>query len=81
MPVCTLPSSETACRIVHGDIKALPNMFRDTAMRGLLVSIGIVAVGERDAYKIIGYGLGGAAAIEAFVLAYSLWVNNQAVTT
>lgn len=73
--ICTLPSSETMCRIIAGDPTALPLMFRDLALRGFLVSVGIFAAGERNVMRGIGYGMGGAAGIEAFVIAYSWWIN------
>lgn len=79
--ICTLPSSETACRIASGDPTALPLLFRDLVLRGFLVASGIavvaLATGEKSPRKIIGYGMAGAAGIEMFVIGYSCWINRE----
>jgi hypothetical protein len=66
----TIPSADTAYRLMRGDGSAVPNLIRDMVGRAALVGIGVaLAGGSRD--EAIRYGIAGALSIEAFVLAYA----------
>jgi hypothetical protein len=43
----------------------------DVLLRGVLIAMGIFALGERDPKKLFVHALGGSLAIEAFVLAWT----------
>jgi len=87
----SLPSSETANAVLDGEPGSLVLLGRDLAVRGALVTTGVYLVdrffyGERDVKRSFARGLGGAAAIEVFVLmwmTYKKWhhrhVNGQIV--
>lgn len=70
-PPCTLPSADSACRLMGGDLSALPTAALHTAGRALIISVGIFAAGERDPKALARYSLGAALAIEAFALAWA----------
>lgn len=67
----TLPSADTAERLVAGDMKALPNLARDLIGRAALVGVGCKIAGASWT-ETVKYGLSGALAIEAFVMSYAL---------
>jgi len=66
----TLPSAETAYRVVRGDEKAIPSLFRDMVLRGIIVGLGVKAAGGswRDAAK---FGAAGSVAIQSYVLYFA----------
>lgn len=68
---CSLPSADSACALVNGDIGALPEVVFHTALRGALVATGVYAAGERRPATALKYGIGGALAIEVFVLGWT----------
>jgi len=71
-PCPTLPSSETAYRVVIGDPGAVPYLARDLVLRGALCAVGIYAFGSRA--HLMRNALSCAAGIECFVLAW-VWFN------
>lgn len=74
--VCpTLPSSESAYNLVtNPSIGTALVVGRDTLVRGALIAIGMYIAGERK--HLVRNALGGAIAIEAFVLAYT-WAKTK----
>ena len=68
---CTLPSADSACRLMSGDMSALPAAAFHTVGRAALIAVGIAAAGERDPRKLARYGLGAALAIEVFALTWA----------
>ena len=70
-PQCTLPSADSACRLMSGDLSALPSAAFHTLGRAALIAVGIYAAGERDPGKLARYSVGAAVAIEAFALAWA----------
>lgn len=66
----TLPSADTAYRLLRGDSSAWPNLLRDLLGRAALIGVGVKVVGGswNDAAR---YGAAGALSIEAFVLSYA----------
>lgn len=68
---CSLPSADSACALVNGDIGALPEVVFHTALRGALIATGVYAAGERRPATALRYGIGGALAIEVFVLGWT----------
>ena len=71
---CTLPSGDSACALMSGDIRALPRVAFHTVGRAALISIGICLAGERDWRKLVAYSLGAALTIEIFALG---WTSTQ----
>jgi hypothetical protein len=61
-----LPSADHAGRLLDGDLKALPGVAFDVVGRAALIGTGIYVAGERQ--HVMKYALGGALAIEAFVM-------------
>lgn len=61
-----LPSAESAAALVRNEPGAIGSVARDVALRGVLIGIGMAALGQRD--HLIRNALGGSLAIEAFVL-------------
>lgn len=70
-----LPSGTCAVDLLRGDWSALPRVIGFTAARAALVSVGLLAVGERE--HVVRNALGGALAIEGFVLAWAAWKLHQ----
>lgn len=68
---CTLPSADSACRLMSGDLSAIPSAAFHTIGRAALIAVGIYAAGERDPGKLARYSFGAAVAIEAFALAWA----------
>lgn len=65
----TLPSSTAADRLVSGDPWAIPAVVMSTVLRGGLIAGGLYVAGLRG--KDLAKGaVGGALAIETFVLGY-----------
>ena len=76
--VCTLPSATSACRLVSGDMSALPAAVLHTAGRAALIGVGMYASGRvagmRPTARDVGvYAVGSALAIEVFALAWAAW--------
>lgn len=67
----SLPSSKAAYRLVAGDISAVPAVLGTMAGRAGLLAIGMYAFGARD--RLVLNALGGALAIEAFVLGHAAY--------
>lgn len=79
LQICaSLPSSTCAYKLVQGDLTSLPAVFGSTLGRAGLISLGMLAFGERDTKTLVKYSLGGALAIEGFVLAYALYMVRKA---
>lgn len=68
---CTLPSADSACRLMAGDLSAAPDAALHTLGRSALIAVGVYAAGERDLGKLARYSVGAALAIEAFALAWA----------
>lgn len=71
-PVCTLPSAQSACDLVHGrGSSAIPEVILHTLFRAALIGIGVRLAGEKNIRRAAKYGLAGAVTIEAFVLVWT----------
>jgi len=66
-----LPSAAAAGKLVRGDLSALPAVMLTTAMRAGLIGVGMLLAGERE--HVPRNAIGGALAIEAFVLGWEWW--------
>lgn len=66
----TLPSADTAYRLIRGDGSAVPNLLRDLLGRAALIGVG-VAIAGGSKKEALRYGVAGALSIEAFVLTYA----------
>lgn len=66
----TLPSADTAYRLIRGDASALPNLLRDLLGRAALIGVGVALAGGSKK-EVVRYGIAGALSIEAFVLSYA----------
>lgn len=80
--VCTLPSATSACRLVSGDLSALPEAVLHTAARAALIGVGMYAAGRATGRRpspadIAVYAGGSALAIEAFALAWAAWSQRR----
>jgi hypothetical protein len=64
-----LPSSAAACELVEGNLSAVPKVLLTTGLRAGLIAAGMYALGERQ--NLLRNSVGGALAIEAFVLAWA----------
>lgn len=69
----TLPSSETAWKVVQGDPWAAAYVARDLAVRTGICSLGIYLAGGRG-WDVLKYGLGAASVIEVLAIG---WVATQ----
>lgn len=77
---CALPSSDSACDLMNGDLNALPRVLFHCAGRSLLIGIGIFAAGERDLRRALQGGVGAAVVIELFALVWAgLHRDNQQI--
>jgi hypothetical protein len=73
-PCASLPSSDAAGDLVAGKPGALVSVVGTTLLRAGLIGAGAYVAGERDLARLARVALGGALAIEAFVL---VWVFAQ----
>lgn len=75
--VHTPPSAYSATALVRGEQGALLDCALHTAFRAGLIAMGMVIVGvpERELYRA---ALGGAVAIEVFLVAYAAYMERQA---
>ena len=73
-PCASLPSSEAAARLVDGEPGAWAPVVGTALLRAALIGAGAVVAGEREPVRLARVALGGAVAIEAFVLG---WVYLQ----
>ncbi len=64
-----LPSGTAAARLVNGDMSAAPDVLLSLAMRTGLVTLGVLAAGEKK--NALKYGFAGACAIEVGVLVWA----------
>lgn len=73
-PFCaSLPSSDSAYKLIKGDPKGLVEVVGTTLVRAALIATGIYVVGKvlkEDDPHLARNSLAGALSIEAFVLAY-----------
>jgi hypothetical protein len=68
--VCTLPSGQSACRLMQGDWNALPTVLLHMLGRSAIIGVGCYAAGFRGR-DLVKASLAGATAIEAVVLLYT----------
>lgn len=68
-PMKPLPSSDSAMALVQGDLSALPTAAFHMVGRGVLLNVGMRLAGI-DSKTALKASVAGAAAIEAFALAY-----------
>lgn len=72
--VCaSLPSSESATRLLEGDLSSLPLLARDFAGRTILTGAGLYLAGDREFWTWLRHALGCSLSIEMFVLWYRAW--------
>lgn len=64
----TLPSSTAAADFLDGKPGGLASVVTSTALRAGLIAVGLLVVGQRKG--VVKGAIGGAIAIEAFVLTY-----------
>jgi hypothetical protein len=75
-PTCAaLPSGQAAYNLVSGDWSALLAVVGTGLARAALIGVGLAVVGERK--HLVRNALGGAAAVETFVLAWAVYKRNQ----
>ena len=74
MALSDLPSAEAANRLVRGDAKAIVPVAGTMILRAGLIAAGLYLVGNKE--RIVPGALAGAAAIEAFVLAWA-WSHRE----
>lgn len=65
----TLPSGQSAQRLIDGDWSAIPMVVLHTALRGLLASGGIYLLGDRK--HAIRNGFAAAVGIEIYILTWA----------
>lgn len=73
-----LPSGEVACRLVGGDLSALPATLGWTLVRAGAIAAGLYAFGERK--HVVAKSLAGALAVEVVVLA-EMWYRRRSVSS
>jgi len=66
-----LPSGEAACRLVAGDVSAIPPTIAWTGVRAAAIAAGLYLFGERK--HVAARALAGAVAVEVVVLAEMWW--------
>lgn len=71
-----LPSSDAACRLVAGDLSAIPKVLGTLALRTGLCAGGMLIAGARE--HVVRDAFGAAMAIEAFVLGWAAVKTYQA---
>ena len=69
----SLPSSESATRLLNGDLGSLPLLARDFAGRTLLTGLGLYLAGDREFHTWLRHAVGCSLSIEMFVLWYRAW--------
>jgi hypothetical protein len=75
-PVCAaLPSGQAAFDLVSGDWGAIVPVIGTAAARAALIGVGMAVVGERK--HLVRNAIGGAAAIEGFVLMWAIFKRAQ----
>lgn len=67
---CTLPSAQSACRLVQGDVSALPVVAGHMLGRAAIIGVGCYLAGFRSRDLVVA-SLSGAAAIELAVLLFT----------
>lgn len=71
-PICpALPSGTSAYKLASGDPAGIPGVIGHTIGRATLIGTGLAVVGERR--HLVRNAVGGALAIEAFVLVWAAW--------
>lgn len=79
-PVCpALPSGTSAFKLVQGDPAGIPGVIGHTVGRATLIGVGLALAGERK--HLVRNAIGGALAIEAFVLVWAAWKAHDAKKT
>lgn len=71
-----LPSGEAACRLVEGDLSAIPPTVAWTGVRAGAIAAGLWLFGERK--HVLAKALAGAVAVEVVVLAEMWWRKSRA---
>lgn len=71
-----LPSASSALALARGEPGALPVVVVHTALRAGIIGAGLYVSGQRR--NIVRTALVSSMAIEAFVLCWAMWKNNQA---
>lgn len=66
-----LPSGEAACRLIEGDVSAVPPVLGWTAVRAAAIAAGLYIFGDRK--NVFGKAVAGAVAVEVVVLAEMWW--------
>lgn len=74
-PCAALPSGQAAYNLVSGDWSALMPVVGTAMARAALIGVGLAVVGERK--HLVRNALGGAAAVEVFVLSWAVYKRNQ----
>jgi len=69
----SLPSSESATRLLAGDVTVLPLFVRDFVGRAAIVATGLWLAGDHEPRTLARHAIGGSLAIEAWVLGYRAW--------
>lgn len=67
----TIPTLDAACAALEGNPPAIAASVVWTALRALIMGVGIYATGERDTKALVKQSIGGALAVEAFVFGWS----------
>jgi len=68
---CTLPSGDSACALMSGDVSALPRVAFHTVGRSALIAIGVYLAGVRKPSRIAAIALCSALTIEVFALGWT----------
>jgi hypothetical protein len=68
---CTLPSGDSACALMSGDISALPRVAFHTLGRSALIAIGVYLAGVRKPSRVAAIALCSALTIEVFALGWT----------
>jgi hypothetical protein len=74
--VPALPSASSALALARGETGALPLVVCHTALRAGIIGVGLYVSGQRR--NLVRTALVSSVAIEAFVLGWAMWKNNQA---
>lgn len=75
-PVCAaLPSGQAAFDLVSGDWSAIVPVIGTAAARAALIGVGMAIAGERE--HLVRNAIGGAAAIEGFVLLWAIYRRSR----
>lgn len=76
MTVPALPSASSALALARGEVGALPLVVCHTALRAGIIGAGLYVSGQRR--NLVRTAMVSSLAIEAFVLCWAMWKNNQA---